>query len=779
MKKNRIMLSIFVGIIVLACLCMDPTPSWGQKAPPPANPQAPTISPLATGVQRGVPNEFVITGTNLANPTGASFGVAAKVTIPTADKNGLDATKFKINIEVPATTPVGWYPFRLATLKGASNLRVLCIDDIPQVISAGTNRSKPVAQAITVPCTVAGAVATEQFDYYKFTVKAGQRLSFDCLARRIGSAVDAQMSVYDAKSMREVAFDNDSPGCQTDPRISYTFKDGGEYLLEIKDVLNRGGGEYFYRIRIGDFPLATTPIPMAAKRGTKAKVLFAGPAVDGVSPVDVEVPDDPTTNVVWVSPKGASGLHGWPVPLTLSDHDEAVESEPNNDPKQANRFSVPGGITGRFQQSDDPDYYIFSVKKGQKLAIEGQTLEYYSPSILHMVLKNAKTGADIAKSNPQAPVPTDQRIDYTATDDGDVLLEVTHLHFAGGASETYRITVRPATAGFDVVLPNERFDVAPSGSAAIPVTIVRKGYTGPVELSAVGHPGFTGSATVKAGQNASLLLAVAKGDLPMGAYQFKVVARATVDGQTVTQAANAKAQVLAAMNGLAYPPMHLLNSVAVAVKEKAPFTLAIKMDPAEGVPGTTAKITVTATRDPGFDEEITLSPPTGLPATIPPLKTVPAIAKGKTESTFAIDLNAKTPMGEYFMLVNAKTKHQGKELTGAAPPLMLVLGPPFDVKVEPATANLAPGGKAKVKISVTRKGGYKGPIALDFRNLPAGVTAEKAVIAADKNDVEVTLSADVKAAPAAAVTVAVGGTATALNNLQAVSPAFAVSVQKK
>ena len=82
-------------------------------------------------------------------------------------------------------------------------------------------------------------------------------------------------------------------------------------------------------------------------------------------------------------------------------------------------------------------------------------------------------------------------------------------------------------------------------------------------------------------------------------------------------------------------------------------------------------------------------------------------------------------------------------------------------------------------MTAQRKGGYKGPIALDFRNLPAGVTAGKVSIPADKADVEVELAADAKAAPASVATAAVGGTATALNNLQNVSPAFTVNVQKK
>ncbi len=780
MKIERMVVLIGILVATIACFWNGVAPSWGQKQPPPPKTTGPTIDPLMpAGIQRGKAVDLLVTGSQLAGPTGASLGTSAKISISTNDKNGADAGKFKVRIEVPDSTPLGWYPFRVATSKGISNLRVLCIDDLPQFVSSGNNRTKSTAQEIPVPGAVSGVVLAEQGDYYKFTVQAGQRLSFDCQARRIGSAMDAYMYVYDAKSMRELAYDNDSPGCQTDPRISYTFKEAGDYIVEIKDVLNRGGKEFFYRIRIGDFPLATTPIPMAAKRGTKAKIHFAGPAVDGVAPVELDVPSDPALNVVWVAPVGPTGLRGWPVPLALSNHEEATEQEPNNDPKQANRVSVPGGITGRFQKSDDIDFYVFAAKKGQKLAIEAHTLADYSPSLVYMSLKNAK-GAEVAKTNPALPHPADQRIDFTAADDGDYLLEVQHLSFASGPSESYRVTIRPAMNGFDLTLPNVRVDVAPGGAAAIPVQVVRKGYAGPIDLAIAGNANLSGKGTIRAGQNAGLFLVAAKTDLPMGAYQFHIVGKATVDGRAVVQTAGARGVTVQALNGLLYPPMHLQTFVALAVREKAPFSLAIKIDPPEGVPGSAAKVTITAKRDPGFDDEITLAAPTGLPPTIPAPKAIPAIAKGKTESSFSLDLNAKTPLGEYFLLVTAKTKYQGMEYAGSAPPLLLVLGPPFELQVEQANLSLNPGDKAKIKVTALRKGGYKGPIALDLRNLPAGLTAAKApVIPTDKNDIEIEIAADAKAAPATAANVLVGGTATALNNLQNVSPAFSVTIRKK
>src|SRR5205823_2821706 len=159
----------------------------------------------------------------------------------------------------------------------------------------------------------------------------------------------------------------------------------------------------------------------------KIKVEFAGPVVEGVSPVELAVPSDAQTAAVLVAPRGAKGVHGWPVTLALSDHEELLEQEPNNEPAKANRVPVPGGITGRFLQSDDTDCYIFSAKKGQKLQIAAHTLELYSPTLVYMVLKDAKTGADVAKSNPQAPAPADQRIDFTPAADGDYVLEVQHL----------------------------------------------------------------------------------------------------------------------------------------------------------------------------------------------------------------------------------------------------------------------------------------------------------------------------------------------------------------
>ena len=60
-----------------------------------------------------------------------------------------------------------------------------------------------------------------------------------------------------------------------------------------------------------------------------------------------------------------------------------------------------------------------------------------------------------------------------------------------------------------MTLLKDRLEVIPGGGAALPVQVVRKGYAGPIDLSVSGSPGLSGTATIKAGKNAGLLMVVA------------------------------------------------------------------------------------------------------------------------------------------------------------------------------------------------------------------------------------------------------------------------------
>jgi hypothetical protein len=267
-----------------------------------------------------------------------------------------------------------------------------------------------------------------------------------------------------------------------------------------------------------------------------------------------------------------------------------------------------------------------------------------------------------------------------------------------------------------------------------------------------------------------------KPQLAVGTYSVIVQGKAVINGKPVVRYASVRFPASQNLAGLAYPPRSIDAQVGFAVTEKAPFTLAAKFDAIEYLRGGPANVTITATRDPGFAEEIALTA-TGLPPNVTAaLKPIP---KGQNELKVQLNAAANAPLGQFAITFNGATKHQGKDFSASAPPATLVLAPPFTLAATPAPLKLAPGDKAPLKVTASRRAGYQGPITVELRNLPANVTATKATIAMDQNAVDVEISAAANAAAGDKPDVEIVGVATAAGNQQAVSPKFTVSIQKK
>lgn len=645
------------------------TPLAAQPPAPP-NPQAPVLNALPNaGAQRGTTADLVLTGTNLVDPTSVWTSFGGKVTI-SPDAKDRTPTSLKVKLEVPKEAPLGFHFVRLATKRGMSNARIFCIDDLPQVAEMPGNNEPAKAQAVPVPCVVIGRIDAEQTDHFKVSVKAGQRVSFEVIGRRLGSQLDPQITLSDAASGKELpnGFSQDEPGLQSDARLSMKFDKAGDVIIAVRDVSHRGGADFTYRLRIGDFPCATTSLPLAVKRGTKAKVTFAGPYVEGVAAVDVDVPKD--GDAIQIAPKGASGLRGWPVTVSVSDLDEQLEKEPNDDPAKANRVTIPSAITGRFEATGDVDHYVFTAKKGQRVIIEAHTAEHGSPTDVHMKLKDAK-GAQL-----QATTPAGQpRLDFTAGADGDYTISVEHEFSWSGPHEVYRLTLTPFRNDFNLTLAIDRFDVAPGGEVAVPIFLTRAGYAGPIEVSVKGMAGISGTVTIPAGPpkppnvpSATLMLKAA--DIPSGAHDLRIVGKATVDGAVVEKAATVRTVLSAAMGNLALPPRTQFAQVGLAVTVKPPFTLAAKPAAPMAQPGKPLKVALTVTRMPDFKGDVVVA----LAAPVPGV-TVPAtkIAGAQTTLEATVNLAPNVKVGALVFTLQGSAKHDGRDWVVRAAPVTVTV----------------------------------------------------------------------------------------------------------
>ncbi len=662
---------LIVLLLLPACL----GDSRAQKPPPnPVNPQAPVLKPaVPLGMQRGSTLDLTLTGSNLAEPTGLWTNFPAKASIPTEGNNGKDNGKLLVRLQVPKDAPLGFHAIRLATRRGMSNLRLFCIDDLPQVLEGTTNHTPSTAQTVPLPCVVAAKADAETTDYFKFHVNAGQRLSFEILGRRLGSLFDPQLQLLDAANGRELpgAYSNDAPALATDARLTYTFKTAGDYLVAVRDVSYRGGDDFYYRLRIGDFPCATTTLPLAAKRGSKLTVKFAGPNVDGVAPVEVATPSDPAIEFLSLVPRGANGLHGWPVNLALSDIEETLEKEPNNEAAKANRLAVPGAITARFEQKGDSDSFVFALKKGVRYLIETQTHELGSPTEVYMTLRDAK-GAQLQVSDPAKAA----RLDFTPPADGDYILQVEHLHLWGGPDEVYRVSVAPFEPSFDLAVALDRFNVAQGGKLSIPILAPRRDFGGPIEISVLGPKGISGQLAIAAGkapppnQPIGTLVVNVGDEVPVGPYAFQIQGKAVINGKTVTKLASVRTVVSQGLANLPLPPRSTFTSIGLAVTEKPPFALAAILDAASYQPGKTATLTVAAARTPDFTAEIALSA-AGLPSGVTAmLKSIP---EKQNEVKVTLTLTPQAKIGQAAITITGKAKHQGREVTAVAPPVMLII----------------------------------------------------------------------------------------------------------
>ena len=105
------------------------------------------------------------------------------------------------------------------------------------------------AQPLTLPATVAGTIGREKdTDVYQFAGKAGQTVTVDVIAAKLGAPTDALISLYDAD--RRVIVTADDTDGHPDPTLSVKLPKDGVYYVSVLESNDLGGPQFGYRLRI-------------------------------------------------------------------------------------------------------------------------------------------------------------------------------------------------------------------------------------------------------------------------------------------------------------------------------------------------------------------------------------------------------------------------------------------------------------------------------------------------------------------------------------------------
>ena len=572
---------------------------------------------LPVAVQRGKTTTVTVYGTqNFAGTYKALFegtGITAEVIAPKG-KQAATARLVTLKLTVAANAKSGPREFRTVSTLGVSSVGQLVVSEHPVVVEKAKNDTRETATPITVPCTVAGQIeVAEDVDHFRFTAKAGQKITFEILCARIQDKIhdlqkhaDPILTLFDAKG-RELAANDDF--YFADPMLAYTFEKAGDYIIQVRDSKYDGDPRWVYALLVTDQPYASHVYPSAVQAGKSVTVEPIGSASSVKPRMEITAPTTLGMHEL-VLDTGAGTTN--PVPVFVSPLPQINEQEPNDTPATATRVNVPCGINGRIDKPRDVDHFVFAGKKGQAIRFEVKARRFgtlFRSSLDSMVeILNAK-GAVVAQNDDANG--KDSALTFTVPADGDYTLRIRDLNSKGGPTFVYHIEADFAKPDFVVRCDGDKAMIGPGSRAAWYVQVTRvNGFIGPVAIEVKGLPaGVTvNPLTVVAGETQGLLVLSAASDAKFDASNVTMTATSerTFAGETekVIRPVFAAQEIYFPGGGRG---VFDVSMQTVAVTEPGDI-LDIIVNPKEVVlkPGTEVRIEVEIRRKPGYDKGVSL-----------------------------------------------------------------------------------------------------------------------------------------------------------------------------
>jgi hypothetical protein len=412
-----------------------------------------------------------------------------------------ESVRLSITIEAGATP--GERELRLATPNGMTNPLIFQIGTLPEMVRKNAEAinapgaARPAQQRNVIPSTaptvpmeiplpvvVNGQIMPGAIDRYRFSATKGQHLVAVANARElipyISDAVpgwfQATLALKDS-SGKEIDY-ADHYTFHPDPVLYYEIPADGQYTIEIKDSIYRGREDFVYRIALGELPFVTSIFPLGGKSGARAPVDLKGwnlPVAQASRPAVTGYVSIPNSNFV---------------PFRVDDLPEALEKEPNDQAKSAQKLKLPMIINGRIDKPGDQDVFRIDGKAGDEVVAEVMARRLNSPldSILRLTDSKGKQLAVNDDSEDKSAAllthQADSCILFKLPAKGTYYLYLADSQHKGGPEYAYRLRVSKPQPDFEL-------RVTPSGINA------RSGAIVPVSVHAIRRDGFNGDISVK------------------------------------------------------------------------------------------------------------------------------------------------------------------------------------------------------------------------------------------------------------------------------------------
>ncbi|MBI5761146.1 MAG: hypothetical protein HZA46_21690 [Planctomycetales bacterium] len=512
--------------------------------------------------------------------------------------------EWQSTIEIADDAPLGSKYWRLSCARGGTGARPFVVGDMPEFIETEPNSQPATAESLTLPVTLNGQISGERdMDYFRFTAQAGEIISADVMAARLGSPLEALVEIHDASGER-LPVQEARAGC--DPVLAFRVPTTGEYRLIVTNLTYRGGPDHVYRITLSAAPHVMAAFPSGWQAGQSRELeLFTltGASTPEVFRHTLAFPMDKHGEFNFHRAGNAN-----PLSLDAGDVPEVVEQEPNDATTVAQEVSWPTTINGRFATAADEDWFAFTARQGVLFAIDCKPFPR-DTAALPVLTVTDEAGKTLAQSSAVTDTERIARLEWRAPADGRFRLRIRDLqqHARGGWDFIYRLSLREAVPDFTLSLPVDAFNCLQGAKADLDLQVRRHGgFSDPIDLTVEGLPaGVTvepkqvpaGAATVK-------LAFTVEPDVRSAASTLRINGRAMIAGKPVDRVTQTRHLGRDADGVTIGSPM--LDHVQLTVQHKPTFKLHCNEAYQYAYRGTLYPYLMEVERLDGFDGPITL-----------------------------------------------------------------------------------------------------------------------------------------------------------------------------
>jgi hypothetical protein len=579
------------------------------------------VAPAA--IQRGQTTEIVISGVhNFAGASGMLFegkGLSAEIlgietppATPQKKRGRRDATStVRAKITASPEAHLGPRELRVVTAQGVSSIGMIVVVAEPVTAEENdkSNDELKGAQAITLPTAVAGTIGkAEDVDWYAFDAKAGERVTFSLWGNRLEDKIhdlqthlDPILVLCDAQG-RELAVNDNQ--LFADPLLSYAFKDAGRYYLQIRDTTYSGNPNWSYVMIATAGPFATAAYPLTVRPGSRAELTATGFNFDVKQSMGLDVPKDFALGPIALALPAAEGATP-PVPLAATDLPIALEAgDAASESVRGQMIAVPAALNGRLEAMNDIDAYQFTAAKGKTYTFEMLARRVGSAADPVLRITDVK-GRVLTEADDT--FGKDPRVDWTAPNDANYVLQVTDLHSRGGEGYGYVILAREAKPDFMLSCDPDKANIGPGCRTAIFARVDRRpGFAGPIAVAFESlPPGVSASPlTIPASMTQGVIVLSAAPNAEKTSALLNLQGKAETSEGAIVRPATPRQEIYLPGGGRG---LFNVATMALAVTDPSDITLDAGSKEITVQPGSEATIEVSVTRREGFEQPVNLA----------------------------------------------------------------------------------------------------------------------------------------------------------------------------